>query len=160
MDQRPVSIYQLALRTFTPEGTLKAAARLQYTLPGVPSLYYGDEAGLEGCGDPFNRRFFPWDGADADLTAYFAELGKMRADYGVFREGALLPLSDMLACAAFLRKDGERAVVVISNMNAHEIDYTVCYPHKDLKPILGCEKTETGDLCVPFITTAVAEVVF
>ncbi len=139
---------------------LKAAAGLQYTLPGVPSLYYGDEAGLEGCSDPFNRRFFPWDDADADLTDYFVELGQMRANYDVFRKGAFIPLSDMLACAAFLRKDGEKAVVVISNMNAHEIDYTVCYPHADLIPIVGCEKTENGDLRVPFITTAVAEVVF
>ena len=38
----------------------RAAAFLQYVLPGCPCIYYGDEAGLEGLGDPFNRRFFPW----------------------------------------------------------------------------------------------------
>lgn len=139
---------------------LRAAAGLQYTLPGVPSLYYGDEAGLEGASDPFNRRFFPWDDADAELTACFAELGRMRAKYDVFREGRFIPLSDMLACAAFLRKDGDKAVVVISNMNAHEIDYTVYYPHADLIPVVDCEKTENGDLRVPGVATAVAEVIF
>lgn len=139
---------------------LMAAAGLQYTLPGVPSLYYGDEAGLEGGGDPFNRRCFPWDDADEELTAYFAELGKMRAEHEAFREGKFLPLSDMLGCAAFLRRDGDRAVVVISNMNGHQIDYTVCYPHADLVPIVSCEKTENGDLRVPGVATAVAEVVF
>ena len=37
----------------------KLAAVIQYTLPGVPSLFYGDEAGIEGCGDPFCRAGFP-----------------------------------------------------------------------------------------------------
>ena len=39
---------------------LKCAAALQYTLPGVPSVYYGDEAGLQGYKDPFNRGCYPW----------------------------------------------------------------------------------------------------
>ena len=34
---------------------LKAAMALQFFLPGVPSIYYGDEAGLQGYKDPFNR---------------------------------------------------------------------------------------------------------
>ena len=36
------------------------ASFLQFTLPGAPSIYYGDEAGMEGYRDPFNRRTFPW----------------------------------------------------------------------------------------------------
>jgi glycosidase len=36
------------------------ASLLQYTLPGVPCLYYGDEAGLYGYRDPFNRGCYPW----------------------------------------------------------------------------------------------------
>lgn len=51
---------------------LKAAAALQYTLPGVPCLYYGDEAGMEGYEDPFNRRFFPWLSRDESLTVIIA----------------------------------------------------------------------------------------
>ncbi|MCL2798501.1 MAG: glycoside hydrolase family 13 protein, partial [Firmicutes bacterium] len=39
---------------------LKMATVLQYTLPGCPCVYYGDEAGLEGFEDPFNRRCYPW----------------------------------------------------------------------------------------------------
>ncbi len=58
---------------------LKAAAALQYTLPGVPCLYYGDEAGMEGYEDPFNRRFFPWLSRDESLTDYYRALGKLRA---------------------------------------------------------------------------------
>lgn len=40
---------------------LKIAAAIQYTLPGFPSVYYGDEVGMEGLKDPFNRQAFPWE---------------------------------------------------------------------------------------------------
>ncbi|MBR1811987.1 MAG: glycoside hydrolase family 13 protein [Clostridia bacterium] len=138
---------------------LKAAAVLQYTLPGVPSLYYGDEAGLEGGKDPFNRRFYPWGREDTALIEFFRKLGAMRADYTVFREGSFLPLSDQLGCAAYLRKAGDSAVVVISNMNGHAIDYRVNYPHAALKPILFCDVTARGELHLDGVTTAVAEII-
>lgn len=62
----------------TAKKRLRLAAALQYTLPGVPCVYYGDEAGMEGCEDPFNRRFYPWENADRSLTEYFKRLGKLR----------------------------------------------------------------------------------
>ena len=39
---------------------LKIAVLLQMTLPGIPCIYYGDEAGMEGWEDPLNRRCYPW----------------------------------------------------------------------------------------------------
>lgn len=62
----------------TAKKRLRLAVALQYTLPGVPCVYYGDEAGMEGCEDPFNRRFYPWENADRSLTEYFKRLGKLR----------------------------------------------------------------------------------
>lgn len=60
---------------------LKQAAILQYTLPGFPSLYYGDEAGLSGFADPWNRRCFPWGKEDQELTHFFRQLGALRKDH-------------------------------------------------------------------------------
>lgn len=57
---------------------LKIAVILQYSLPGMPSIYYGDEAGLEGCKDPFNRGFYPWGREDKELIEFYQKLGKMR----------------------------------------------------------------------------------
>jgi len=57
---------------------LKAAAFLQYTLPGVPCIYYGDENGMEGYGDPFCRRCFDWNNMDGDLIEYYRRLGEIR----------------------------------------------------------------------------------
>lgn len=57
---------------------LKMAAILQYSLPGMPSIYYGDEAGMEGCKDPFNRGFYPWGKEDKELINFYQKLGEFR----------------------------------------------------------------------------------
>ena len=58
---------------------LKLASTLQYFLPGIPCLYYGDEAGLSGYADPFNRCCYPWGYENQELIAFFSELGKLAA---------------------------------------------------------------------------------
>ena len=49
-------------------------------LPGIPCVYYGDEAGMEGFRDPFCRRPFPWNDRDTELTEKYAQLGMTRRD--------------------------------------------------------------------------------
>ncbi len=70
---------------------LKLASLLQYTVFGIPSLYYGDEVGLEGYHDPFCRMPFPWDGLDepvrADLLTHYRALGALRAHPALNRGG-------------------------------------------------------------------------
>ncbi len=60
---------------------LMAAAIIQYTLPGVPCVFYGDEAGVEGFGDPACRATYPWGQQDSKLLELHKSLGKMRNDY-------------------------------------------------------------------------------
>ena len=57
---------------------LKIASTIQYFLPGNPCIYYGDEVGMYGYKDPFNRKCFPWDNADDELHKFFIKLGKVR----------------------------------------------------------------------------------
>ena len=66
---------------------LLAASFLQYTLPGSPSLYYGDEACMEGYRDPFNRRPYPWGREDPEFMEHFKRLGQLRKDYPALRLG-------------------------------------------------------------------------
>ena len=59
----------------------KSLLKLAYTLlafmPGVPCIFYGDEAGVEGLGDPFNRVTYPWGREDKELTEFYREIGKI-----------------------------------------------------------------------------------
>lgn len=66
---------------------LKAAMALMYFLPGVPSIYYGDEAGLQGYKDPFNRRCYPWGNEDKELIEYVSELSRIRKQIPNLKDG-------------------------------------------------------------------------
>ncbi len=87
--------YQQAKRHFSPEQLrlgkerLRMATALQFMLPGCPSVYYGDEAGMEGGKDPFNRRTYPWGREDASLLAHFRALGQLRKENTALRLGDL-----------------------------------------------------------------------
>ena len=59
---------------------LMLAACIHYALPGSPCLYYGDEAGMEGHKDPFNRRTYPWGKEDQELLSLFRALGNLRKE--------------------------------------------------------------------------------
>lgn len=59
---------------------LKQAAFLQFTLPGVPSIYYGDEVGLEGYKDPYCRRGYPWGKENQTILEFYKTLTKVRSE--------------------------------------------------------------------------------
>ena len=77
-------------RRQTAVARLKLATLLQFSLPGVPCIYYGDEAGMEGYKDPFNRRTYPWGREDAELLDWYRTLGACRRQLHApaFRRGA------------------------------------------------------------------------
>ncbi len=102
---------------------LKCATVLQYTLPGFPSIYYGDEAGVQGGGDPFNRSFFPWGSEDREITEWYRKLGKVRTSLKCLENGVFKPYSAMLSCVAYMREGEKEKIMVIANRNYHEIDY-------------------------------------
>lgn len=103
---------------------LYIAALLQYTLPGIPSLYYGDEAGVEGYGDPFCRGFYPWGREDGYLVDYYKRLGRFRRSCEAFEEGDMIPMSEGAGHFAFKRCGKREAVFVAVNRydGAVEID--------------------------------------
>jgi len=66
---------------------MKLATLMQFTLPGVPCIYYGDEVGLEGGRDPFNRAFYPWGNENQTLLEWYKELKDLRNSSELFKEG-------------------------------------------------------------------------
>ena len=65
----------------------KLAALMIFSLPGMPTIYYGDEAGLTGLKDPFNRKPYPWGREDEELLNWYKTVTALRDD--VFRYGKL-----------------------------------------------------------------------
>lgn len=97
---------------------LKMASLIQYTLPGVPSLYYGDEAGMQGMKDPFNRACFPWDHIDGDLHRWYTRLGEIRKGCKAFKEGSFIPVYAEHSTLAYIREgDGNQVLVAVNNSN-------------------------------------------
>ena len=91
---------------------LRLATFLQFTLPGSPSIYYGDEAGMEGGKDPFNRRTFPWGKEDPQLSEHYRMLGNLRKKYPVLRDGSIEFLHAEGGRICF-RRTGENGSVTI-----------------------------------------------
>lgn len=100
---------------------LRMAAVLQYCLPGVPCIYYGDEAGMEGYRDPFNRGCYPWGEEEASLVAWFRKLGALRADNPVFAEGGFQPMAATDGVVLFRRYDDNGAAVCAVNCGDREV---------------------------------------
>ena len=104
---------------------LKLAAVLQYTLPGVPCVYYGDEAGMQGYKDPFNRGYYPWGRENQGLLAFYKKLGALRHALPALRDGKMRFVSAVLGCVAYTRESTDGAVLVIANRNEHDIVYNL-----------------------------------
>jgi glycosidase len=91
---------------------LKIAAVIQYTVFGSPLLYYGDEVGLEGYGDPFCRLLFPWGKEDKELLEFFQELGKLRKEHPCLKDGSFEFTDVSESSLEYLRVKGDDKVRV------------------------------------------------
>ena len=98
---------------------MRLAAALQYCLPGVPCIYYGDEAGMEGYRDPFNRGCYPWGEEDTGLLTWYRKLGQMRRAAPVLKEGGIrfLPVSGDVVC---LERFGSGTLLCAVNRSEEE----------------------------------------
>ena len=95
---------------------LRLASLLQYLLPGVPCLYYGDEAGLSGYRDPFNRCPYPWGQEDPELLDWFRQLGTLRRAFSsLLANGDYLPVLWNRDLFCFVRRQGNRTLLVAVN---------------------------------------------
>ncbi len=98
---------------------LKMAAVLQFTLPGVPCIYYGDENGMEGHIDPFCRQCFDWERLNEDLISFYQKLSAIREKYRhIFKDGELQDLKVTQSLLFYKRQKNSECVYCCVNNSA------------------------------------------
>ena len=108
--------YELARRR------LMLGAMLLYAFPGSPTVYYGDEAGVQGYEDPLNRCTYPWGQEDERLLAWYRKLGALRCSRPSLQQGGI---SYPLAAGGGLavrRCCGSEVTVAVMNAGAEFLE--------------------------------------
>lgn len=95
---------------------LFAASLLQFTLPGVPCVYYGDEAGLQGWEDPFCRRCFPWESEDEKIVSWYKALLSLRKENPAFAGGSYRTVIAENGAYVFEREGNGQTIIVAINL--------------------------------------------
>lgn len=133
---------------------MRLATAIQYTLPGVPSIYYGDEAGMEGYGDPFNRGCYPWGQEDRELLAWYHRLGMVRRACPALADGEFEPVWSEGGMIAFARNKGSDRILTVINRGDHDYTYALPYDWRAAKGLMGVMPWE-GCLTMPPLSCAV-----
>ena len=112
---------------------LWVAALLQMTMPGVPCVYYGDDAGVEGYTDPYNRATYPWGREDEDCrTIYRNAIAVRKSLPEVFADGDFKPFAVNDDVFGFTRTLDGVTVCVLANASLKD-------PHVVSVPMHGPE---------------------
>ena len=120
---------------------LYLASVLQFTLPGIPSIFYGDEAGLQGFDDPINRRPYPWGSEDKEILAHYKKLGRIRRENRAVFSGGF-NMRDENGLVAYERTSGDDEILIAVNAGADDKtliinkEYTSLYNNKEYKDVV------------------------
>lgn len=111
---------------------VRLAFAIVFTVPGIPCVFYGDEAGMEGYHDPFNRRPFPWGRENCEISDFIRTLSVIRAENDAFADGDFLIREANADFAVLERKNKGGGVMTF--VNRSEKEFTVCFdcPVNDL----------------------------
>ena len=99
---------------------LKCAYTILATMPGIPTIFYGDEAGLEGYKDPFNRMPYPWGNENKSLVEHYKTLGEIRNNNDVYVDGNFKVLhidKDLLVFTRY--NENSSFITIVNNSDKH-----------------------------------------
>ncbi len=133
---------------------MKLASGIQFTLPGFPCVYYGDEAGMEGYRDPFNRACYPWGRENKELIEWHKELAELRRSCPALWDGDLINLYSQGRILTYMRTCAEGSVYCAFNTGFNDAYLQIPPGFAYMgKPVLGTH-TENGKVLVPSLGCA------
>ena len=118
----------------SPEERQKGEARLRmgemllYCFPGSPTVYYGDEAGMEGFEDPLNRKTYPWDRQDRALLDFFRSLGQLRRHRPSLQDGDLTYVYAQGGALVLRRQSGDEITMAALNAGETAVEVSLPWP--------------------------------
>lgn len=116
MSNDELASYRMTETEFkTAISKVKMATALNFTLPGIPSIFYGDEAGVQGFKDPFCRKTYPWKKENQELLSWYKKLGEIRKEE-VYFDGKYI--EDYIGDGIFSfirRKNGVKIITIVNN---------------------------------------------
>lgn len=101
---------------------LKLASIMQYTVMGIPTVFYGDEAGIEGNKDPFCRATYPWGEEHSELLEWYKKLGNLRNNK-VLLDGDMKIIYAENSVVLYERTKGDNKVVVCINRSNEDFEF-------------------------------------
>ncbi len=146
-----LSEQQLSEKTLHPKNRkrgislLKLAYLITVGMPGTPCVYYGDEVGMEGYHDPFNRRPYPWGREDRELLAYYQMLGRFRRGNETLRRGALQLLHADRDLLLFARTTPAETLVFGINRSERSYAVRAAFDGADIPAVMQLAP-QTGDI--------------
>ncbi|MFU0799588.1 MAG: glycoside hydrolase family 13 protein [Xylanivirga thermophila] len=117
---------------------MELAVAIQMTFPGVPLIYYGDEAGVKGGTDPDNRRTYPWGKENKYIMNLYRRLTSIRNKHDVFKKGNIRFYNSHQDILCFERfYGGNRAFVIVNRHPSNRIclDIPEQRLHMDMNPL-------------------------
>lgn len=108
---------------------LKLGFLVLFGFPGAPTVYYGDEAGMTGFEDPFNRKTYPWGKENHELINYCTLLGQCRRTSKPLREGDLKWGTCQHGVLSFVRTAGEECMGIAVNSSRERMICVLPWVH-------------------------------
>ena len=120
--------YRLSLREYQRGlARLKLAAMLAFSFPGSPTVFYGDEAGMQGFEDPLNRGTYPWGKENLELLDFYRTLGKLRRERTSLQRGDITYLYAKEGGLAFRRTDGSESTITALNAGDEPLELALAW---------------------------------
>ena len=108
-------------KTFTIKGAQKVAAAMQFTFPGIPVIWAGDEFGLDGFNGEASRTPIPWNNErphDTKMIDTYAELAKIRRGNSALNDGSMRFLYASEEALVFVRENSKQSILVVATRGA------------------------------------------